>query len=606
MDRCTCPQPNGRHDGNKQVKRPEKLSSYKKTGALKAWKSRFVFAAFLVAVVLFSPLLQARQNSARINLQKTVEKSPERIHVVKKGESLLSIIKTIPIRKPGALALVKRLNPSLRNVNMIHPGQKIVLPAYENQEDPVANPPVKKRVEDKPVPYLIKENDSISMIILAELRAGFNGRELPPEETIAAYRRIRILNPDIEDMSNLPAGRTLLLPPQGPDLPVAGPGQTNQEPLPAINTDKKEPDTKKKEENTKTHPALYALLTSIRPVIERMNGSVNATGSYFIPLPENSRMNIDSSLIPSVELDDGTVVFLDYENRLNDGIRQLVRQYWQNYFFLTNMDLQNVPGALQGIIGHSRNYTIASVEKPFMLSSQPEIAVFPDWIITGNKKTPGASYRQGIFLPTPDKLSIPEAARLFLEQCGLAVTQISPEKISAYNAENLAKIQIIRDDLRNLRGIALADRLLTSLGEKLIRRTPVGIFSKDINGFDLSITAEILLSKGERKLIINSKKLPEQFVKILKSAGFELLTIGENDRGRSLIESVLRGAGLPASFGYYSLRVPKEGKISRLNISFSALNSLIETGQVYLVDFDMADWFLPLMFSGPRALVIRY
>jgi len=472
----------------------------------------------------------------------------------------------------------------LRDINRIYPGQKLLLPASEQTVTAAASLPSATQSDDKPLPYRIQENDSISRILL---KAGADSRTLNAEEPIETYRKILQLNPDIEDMNNLPAGRTLLLPPNLADAAA-----------PEVKTPAKEAAA------AKTHPALRALLTAIRPAIERLHGSLNASGSYFIPLQGASKISIDCSLIPAAELDDGTTVFLDYENRLPDDVRQLIRQYWRNYSFLTNLEMLSAIGTLQGIIGHAHHYTMSRVEKPFILTAKPEIAVRPDWIIAGTKPAQGFAYRQGIFLLAPEERPLPEAAILFLEQNGLAVTQIAHEKTLPDNPTD--HLRIVREDLSGLQGMALAERLLAALGEKPLRKAEIAIFNQAENGFNLSITADILLRKGEQKLILHSKKLPDQFVKILNHSGFEFLTVEDNDKGRPLIEAILRGTGRPASFGYFSSRIPREGVKSRLDISFSAVSSVKDGEPIYLADFDLPAWVLPTISSDPRFLVIRY
>jgi len=546
----------------------------------------FVFPLLLVIALLSPPFLHAGQESARLTFQKIVGKNTDRIHVVKKGESLLSIIKGIRSRKPISLSQIRRLNPRLRDINRIYPGQQILLPPSEQMKTVAKSLSLERQTEDRPFPYLIQESDSISRILLDKLKVGNNG-ESKIEEPIEAYRKILKLNPNIADMNDLPAGRTLLLPSN----------LVNAAPPEAVPPGKEPPPEK-------THPALRSLLNSIGPAIERMKGSLNSSGSHFIPLQDATQISIDCSLIPSVELDDGTTVFLDYENRLNDDVRQLIRKNWHNYHFLGNMEMQGAAETLQGIIDNSQNYRLTRVGKPFILAAKPEISVFPDLLVTGSKKTDGGSYRQGIFLLAPNEPPLPETAKLFLEQSGMAVTQIPQERISAdLPPENL---QIVRKDLRALQGIALAEGLLKALGESPLRMAEVAIFRQAENGFNLSITADILLRKGERKLIVNSKKLPDQFVKILNNSGFEFLAAGENDKGRPLIESVLRGAGLPASFGYFSSRIPREGGKYRLDIAFSAISSVKEGEQIYLTDFEMPVWVLQAIYNGPRALLIHY
>ena len=85
-----------------------------------------------------------------------------------------------------------------------------------------------------------------------------------------------------------------------------------------------------------------------------------------------------------------------------------------------------------------------------------------------------------------------------------------------------------------------------------------------------------------------------------------MLPIGEKDQGRALIEGVLQGLGIPVSFGYFSFRIPEEGKRPRLTASFSALRVMNEGEPIYLIDFDMPPPVLPF-FNGLRGgRVVRY
>ena len=81
----------------------------------------------------------------------------------------------------------------------------------------------------------------------------------------------------------------------------------------------------------KTPPRVEHILGFIRPVINRMKGALIAKGNYFIPLKEATQITIDCSLIPVVELDEGTTVLLDFGNRLSEDIKDLIGQSWTNY-----------------------------------------------------------------------------------------------------------------------------------------------------------------------------------------------------------------------------------------------------------------------------------
>ena len=352
------------------------------------------------------------------------------------------------------------------------------------------------------------------------------------------------------------------------------------------------------------HPALYAILETVRPVIKKMRGSINAKGSYFIPLEGTSQITIDSSLIPSVEMDDGTTVFLDYENRLNDQFKLLIRHYWKSYYFLTDKDLKDGIQTLLTVINHSLNYTMERRKKPLTLNDKPLIVVFPDWLIAGKNN----DYLQGIFLLSAEESPLPEAVRIFLEKTGFAVTEMSADSAAYDKEKKIASVlqPIPGKDLRDFKGIALAEQLLTVLGENLVKKEKIAIFKKETDGFDLSITADLLSRKSERKLVIHSKKLPDQFVKILNDSQYDLISIGENEKGRPLIEALLKKAGYPVSFGYFSYLIPEESLKSRFEISFSALSFVNGGERVYLLDFDMPTGILSEINSRQKTIIIRY
>ena len=540
----------------------------------------------LLFLFLFLPVsASARVDSARLSFQKTVGKSSGRIHIVKKGESLYTITKKNRDGIEIPLSAIKRLNPGLRNLNRIYPGQKILLPPLEGAL-PIQASPAK---DDKPFVYIIKENDSISRIILEELK--FN-----PKEAIEAYRRIREVNKNIEDMVNLQAGSTLFI---SPDLVKVGVLEYNLQHSDSQQTEKTEPKT-----IVKMHPALYAILKTVRPVIKKMRGSISSTGNYFIPLEGTSQITIDSSLIPSVEMDDGTTVFLDYENRFSDTFKQLIHRYWRNYRFLTDKEMKDGIQTLLNVINHSANYTMEHRKRPFTLNDKPLIVVFPDWLIAGKKN----NYLQGLFLLLEEEAPLPEPARIFLEKTGFVVTEMAADYTAYDNQKKTAfpHRSMVVKDLRNLKGMALAEELLTAFGENPVRNEKIAIFKRETDGVNLSIPADLLFQKGERRLITQSKRLPDQFVKILKDSGYDVVSITENEKGKRLIETLLKKAGYPVSFGYFSCMIPEESLKSRFEISFSALSFVNGDERVYLLDFDMPADILSVINSRQKTMIIRY
>ena len=454
-----------------------------------------LLTGLLLPVLLSSPLA-AREDSARLILRKTAGLQGPRVYVVKKGDRIDRILRTQAGDEPIPYVLFRKINPGIRNLNRIYPGQKILIPVRGMADVAEFENAIPPKGETRSTEYLIQEGDSISRIILTELNVS-------PAEVLSTYRLVRQLNPDIEDMNTLSAGQRLKLP-ANPDradraatapvsaaasepdkLPVTAaaaniPSSTDKSPIAAV--------------AAKTPPSVEGLLGIIRPVIGRMKGSLTARGNYYIPLKDGTQVTIDCSLIPVVELDDGATVFLDFGNRLPDQLKGLISQSWPHYAFLPAGELSDDLTSLQGILRHSRNYTMFNAARPLALTQKPEILVAPDWIIEGKRASSGTLYRQGIFLLGSNEQPLPTEARTFMEKNGLIVTEVSGGRAVASLTAQTATPTI--PDLRGLKGIPLTERLLRAIGETPVGNAEIVVFDQARHGFNLSVTADLLLTSA--------------------------------------------------------------------------------------------------------------
>ena len=173
---------------------------------------RFLRIAVIVLVYLFVPLLSPassspREDNASLIFRKTGGFQNTRVYIAKKGDQLAVILRSQLGTSKIPPELIRRLNPEIRDLNRIYPGQRILLPVLERAAQPA--PPNKKpgKTEPTPATYKIQEGDSISRIILAELNTD-------PDDVLPTYRLILWLNPQITDPNNLQAGGSLNLPPR--------------------------------------------------------------------------------------------------------------------------------------------------------------------------------------------------------------------------------------------------------------------------------------------------------------------------------------------------------------------------------------------------------
>ncbi len=87
----------------------------------------------------------------------------------------------------------------------------------------------------------------------------------------------------------------------------------------------------------------------------------------------------------------------------------------------------------------------------------------------------------------------------------------------------------------------LVNSLLNEFGYQTTRDAEVGILDASASGFDLSIKADVLAKKGDKQIIILSKKIPQQFIDSLKTRGTETVTLEGGETKKTVIEKVLQG-----------------------------------------------------------------
>jgi len=152
----------------------------------------------------------------------------------------------------------------------------------------------------------------------------------------------------------------------------------------------------------------------------------------------------------------------------------------------------------------------------------------------------------------------------------------------------------------------LVNSLLYELGYQTIRDSEVGVLDAAASGFDFSIKADLLAKKGDKQIIIVSKKIPQQFVDSLKTRGTETVSIDAGETKKSVIEKILKAANIPFSFASFSFSVPEKTDKPAGTISFPAFKITRDKGDFYLIDFDIDRDIYGLLNNKWEVNIVRY
>ncbi|MGA3207630.1 MAG: LysM peptidoglycan-binding domain-containing protein [Syntrophales bacterium] len=525
----------------------------------------------------------AEEDTAHLSFQKTATLSAKtRPYIVKEGEWLLHIIRAQTGMTAHRLTVIKKLNPEIKDLNKIKPGQVVILPEIEQ-------PAVPEGEEiSSTTNYTIRKGDSISRIAMRELNV-----KLP--ELRKAVDDIKQMNPDIRNYNVIYPGRTLQLPRRSIVI-------TKQD----AKAQEAEPSSKVVKDQAKDKPIILPRkhLDIIKVVVNRMNGALITLGKYYIPIPDLGQVTIDCSTIPIVELDDGSSIFLDFSNRIPDTLKNMIQSNWKNYHSVEIASSDDTVAILQKIINASNTYSITRRATPYTIGAIPPLQLSLDWIITKKAKD-SKPYLQGLsFVPDNSRL-LPKPMTQYAERNGMVMTEI----LDGHGVASAPDDKYTLPQMSNMNvstNMELINSLLNELGYQTTRDTEVGILDGSASGAYLSTKADALAKKGDKVIIILSKKIPQQFIDGLKTRGTETIILDGGETKKSVIERVLQAANIPFSFSSFSFSVPEKTDKPTGTISFPAFKITRDKGNFYLIDFDMDREIYGLLNNKWEVNLIRY
>jgi LysM repeat protein len=343
----------------------------------------------------------------------------------------------------------------------------------------------------------------------------------------------------------------------------------------------------------------------IREVIARMNGALTTAGNYYIPLPQSGQISIDCTRIPVVELADGSVILLDFSQRMSASLKKVIPAHWPNYHMVTVSFSEESPRILQKVVKASKVYTMAKIRKPLDVGKVPQLQIAPGWLIAEKSADGGIKAIQLITFLKDRQHLLPRAFIADAKRNGLAITDV----IEGHGVVDPPVIQypaLSIPDLRSSTHMDLVVNLLNIFDLQPARNTDVKIFEQSRDGFNLSVKADLMIRQGNKRTMFHASPLPSQFADILRENGVETVLLTDGDSRHAMIEKTLTGLGVSFSSGVFSFSVPQETDKPRGTIRFPAIRVAVNKSSKYLIDFDMDQDLYQLLHQQWGVNLIKY
>lgn len=554
-----------------------------------------IFGLTLIAAILSTmvfylpPAMSAKEDTAQLTFKKTAVHNKAYYHyTIQKNDVLSAIIRKIPgIHEkdiPPYYRMIKELNPHIKDLDKLEAGQKIVLPA--------------KLKTGGAQTYRVKKGDYLIGIVHRELHITAN--------TQKTMLLIKSLNPSVKDANKLYVGQIIRLP-KGRLDPTAAqqPAKMIEPDTPVVSMPEKQ---QVQEETTLAGKEAIMLppaerLAVLKHIITQMNGTIITRGNYYLPVSKTAQLTIDCSVIPVVELDDRTTLFLDMKNRSSMYLKTIISGQWSNYHVVKIDTKDDIIMILKKIFKNSKAYAITRAEKPVGIGSMPDLEIMPDWLITKKNAKQSPSAIQGLRFVYRDNDLLPRAIVNFAHRQSFMITEISPSTGLVGKPDELYSLPPMTVLPASPAG-EFAYALLSYLNIPVEKDVDVRVFSIRQDGFNLSIKADLVVKQGDQKTFLFSRNLPPQFVNMLQKTGDKLIFVSDQDEPAENMEKILRGFNVVFTSGYFSFSgLDKDQPPYTLGFKGTKIKT---DKDIYAVDFDFHHELRGLMQETWSANIIRY
>ena len=552
-----------------------------------SYRHVFLFIA-LMPLLLAIYAWGTQESTARLRFEKTAEfHGKQKQYIVRKGDLLDRVIrrqygKISQNQMKSIYGALQGLNPQLRDPNRIYKGQILILPA-DLQE-------IVLQDNANATKYTARKGDSLTRILMHEF--GIMPRNVP-----AAIKQTGKINPALRNPDQIQAGQALLIPYKTARTSTAAKTENPAEKETA------EESPRQKQPPVQTQSILR--IEAIRQVLRTLAGSLTSRGTYFLPLARGGQLTIDCATIPVVELNDGSVILLDSGGNIPEKYRKIIRAKGKHYSIAAFSNEESIAMSLQKIFGASRNYRMTRCTLPISIGENPQMLIRSDWQVLHDISPQKRAVPVALNLLKEDEASLPASVVAAGESRGWKIMEIN-EKTGIPSAAEAKEEQGIPPVRFSGPAMELAASLLERLGIPATHDTAISVFQKEKDGFNLDVRMDLSVNIQGRHILINGKKIPQQFSDILKQKGFEIVIIDPSLPRRNAVEKVLSALGIPFADGVFSLPVITAAGRTRADLRFTAMKVGASKKTCYLVGFDFDPDLYTSIHGDGEADIIRY
>jgi len=425
------------------------------------------------------------------------------------------------------LSTLKKLNTSLSDLDLIHPGEKLIIPLQIAPGKGIAIVPKTDEATKASLAFLkkldlqnytVKSGDYLVKIVQDHYT-------VPQQHLYNEYLNlVKILNPSIANLNVIYPGQVVKLPIYSP--------QIVRLPIPRTASLKHRYKIQKVERNI--------LNDQLRQIFSQMGEEWVQTGEHFIPLKSSGQANLKAESYPIINLSNGNKVIVDLHNNLPQKMSKLIQSSWENYRVVHLGKDEDLRTALNKILPACDYNKIYNLGEPLELGGDIPLRITADWIIQSPAGLTGEKDKMlMITLVDEPAPKTPQPIKGFLGSLGIKAIDYPPAKEPIDQSTDTVEILKAGSD-----GSSLVEMLLDLTGRAFNKQVQISVYQSGESDFDLVINADFLLNVEGKDAIIDLTGLEPNMVSLLREHQFLVLSLAGEEDPSSLVSKTLKFLGV--------------------------------------------------------------
>jgi len=500
-------------------------------------------------------------------------------YIVKEGDWIAKIL-----RRKGALGdhtlpelleVLRKLNESLQDMNMIQPGEKIVIlvkviPSEEGEKTTLpdkrsASAPIKRL---KSEPYKVKRGDILSRVVMS--RYDLSAREFN-REYLELFKKCNpsVKNPDhilygkvirlplyppqfdetpdgshaLRDLDKSPHKVTISLPKSVPLQVKTPPAETRAQIKPRPKPPKPyvpPPSTKPEHDPAPVRSGqevtfLVVDAKDLGSIISQMGEEWTQSGERFIPLKSSGHINLKAESYPIIHLNTGMTVIVDLHSALSTKMAKVIESSWASYRVVHLSTKDNLRSALDKILRAFKYPKIFKKGQPIKLGGEIPVTITGDWIVTPPKTTQGKTPEFIVInLLQTRSHGTPSTIKDYLKPLGVEIIEFPLLDEKRDGIENLPTLEKAEDPE------SLIKAVLNLTGQDFSTRLRIPAYKSANNDFRFTIEADFYFKIRGKPYIIDLAGLDPEVIALLRDDGISVLSLKKEHEPLTMVAKTLK------------------------------------------------------------------